>query len=246
MARERRIVPDETVLLCEGCGYVVSGLPVDGNCPECGKPIAESVGSQRQMTEFERQPNFKTFCQTTLRLLAAPTRFYQTLQTRMGSSAAERFAHRHRLLAAMLFAAAGVGHYGAVYGPGLRPSSWEIELRSEVEFWLILSVLTWWLLAGINRLATWLSVIESRYWGMRLPHQVVRRGMAFHAADYLPVGIIAVAIVWGYRLLLTESPEAHRFDMYYLYTLCGFVIVAAAYLFKTYWIGMRNMMWANR
>ena len=32
----------------------------------------------------------------------------------------------------------------------------------------------------------------------------------------------------------------------YLYVLCGEVIVAAFYLFETYWIAMRNMMYANR
>ena len=31
----------------------------------------------------------------------------------------------------------------------------------------------------------------------------------------------------------------------YLYALCGEVVVGALYLFRTYWIGMRNMMYAN-
>ena len=32
----------------------------------------------------------------------------------------------------------------------------------------------------------------------------------------------------------------------YLYILSAEVILGALYLFKTYWIGMRNMMFANR
>jgi hypothetical protein len=32
----------------------------------------------------------------------------------------------------------------------------------------------------------------------------------------------------------------------YLYVLCGEVVLGAFYLFKTYWIGMRNIMYANR
>jgi hypothetical protein len=31
----------------------------------------------------------------------------------------------------------------------------------------------------------------------------------------------------------------------YLYTLSAEVVAAAAYLFMTYWTGMRNMMFAN-
>ena len=28
--------------LCERCGYALVGLSAEGNCPECGQPIAES------------------------------------------------------------------------------------------------------------------------------------------------------------------------------------------------------------
>ena len=37
-----------------------------------------------------------------------------------------------------------------------------------------------------------------------------------------------------------------RYDVRYLYVLAGEVVVTAIYLFQTYWIGMRNMMYANR
>jgi hypothetical protein len=39
---------DEYTLLCERCGYVIEGLPTDGACPECGKPIAESLPERRR------------------------------------------------------------------------------------------------------------------------------------------------------------------------------------------------------
>ena len=70
------------------------------------------------------------------------------------------------------------------------------------------------------------------------------RGMYYHAAHYLPVGIFASATVVTYHSLYH-----HLFDettlTKYLYILCGEIILAAVYLFQTYWIGMRNMMYAN-
>lgn len=44
---ERRAWEDEYTLLCERCGYVIEGLPTEGACPECGKPIAESLPDRR-------------------------------------------------------------------------------------------------------------------------------------------------------------------------------------------------------
>ncbi|MHC5023866.1 MAG: hypothetical protein ACYTGG_08130 [Planctomycetota bacterium] len=37
----------DTTLACVDCGYDLRGLPEDGHCPECGTPIARSVGGDR-------------------------------------------------------------------------------------------------------------------------------------------------------------------------------------------------------
>ena len=50
----------------------------------------------------------------------------------------------------------------------------------------------------------------------------------------------------GYDVLYLRgivSPDSYP---YYFYGLCGVVVLAAVYLFNTYWIGMRSMMYANR
>jgi hypothetical protein len=46
-------------------------------------------------------------------------------------------------------------------------------------------------------------------------------------------------LVWKGRLDPVQTTS------YYLYTLCAEVVLAAVYLFKTYWTAMRNMMYAN-
>lgn len=57
---------------------------------------------------------------------------------------------------------------------------------------------------------------------------------------------MGAATVLGYRLALHWGWLSGTTGMVYLYVLCGEVIVAAAYLFNTYWIAMRNLMYANR
>ncbi len=37
-------------VLCEACGYALTGLTVDRNCPECGRPIADSMPANRRPT----------------------------------------------------------------------------------------------------------------------------------------------------------------------------------------------------
>jgi hypothetical protein len=96
-------------------------------------------------------------------------------------------------------------------------------------------------------LAARLTHWEASYRGYRLPLPVVLRGMYYHSIDYLPVALFACATVLGYRLLIAHNilnPGVTATK--YLYTLCAEVLIAAFYLFETYWIGMRNMMYANR
>lgn len=247
MPRVATVVPEETDILCEGCGYTLNGLPESSNCPECGKPIAESVGTHRHGAEFESAPSALSFLATTRLVILAPGRFYRELATRAGTTQASGFARAHRWIASVLFALATAGHSLFVF---YAMFYWVSDVRA---MWYACPVifglatpLIYLLLTGLTRLATWLSAIEARYWGMRLPQAVVRRGLQFHAAHYLPVALLAVLTVWGYRAILATIGINHRYDDIYLYTLCGVVVLSALYLFRTYWIAMRSMMFANR
>src|SRR5437762_3263188 len=144
MTRAATIIPAETDLLCEGCGYTLNGLPDDSNCPECGKPIIESLRGRREVPAWERAGgrSIWNFLVTSAEVTFRPTNFYKTLATRREVRPARQFANIH----------------------------------------------------------------------------------------------------WLFRRLLLP-PESITT---YLYVLCGVVVVFAAFLFHTYWIGMRNMMYANR
>ena len=107
-------------------------------------------------------------------------------------------------------------------------------------------VATFAFLLGVTRLAAALTTWEAGYRGLRLPLPVVLRGMHYHAAHYLPVGLAAAATVLGYQFLLAMDWISGDTGERYLYLLCGEIVIAAGYLFSTYWTAMRNLMYANR
>jgi hypothetical protein len=244
MSRVATLVPDETDILCEGCGYTLKGLPQTGNCPECGKPIEQSLGIHRELGAFERRPSLWSFLSTSAQIWFAPAHFYASVLTRTTTPTSLTFARIHRALAALLFAAAFCAHAFWVLVTMIRPPSLDILTLAFAGF--IVAIVTYALLEGITALAGWLSAIEARYWGMRLPRLVVVRALRFHSACYLPVGLLAVSIVWGNQILLSRRLILESSASLYLYTLCAAVIVSAVYLFVMYWIAMKNMMYANR
>jgi len=237
MTRVAPIVPAESDLLCERCGYTLNGLPAASNCPECGTPIDESIKSDRLPPAWEtRQRNrLASFFETSADVIVRPTHFYRTTTTRGDVERANRFADVHWTLASLLFASTGTIHARLLI---MGAPTLAISVALFIGTWLTLALTTW----AAARLTAW----EANYRGIRLPIAVVRRGMYYHAAHYLPVGVLALMIVGGYAIALRYGLVGPQTITTYLYTLCAVVIIAAAYLFHTYWIGMRNMMYANR
>jgi hypothetical protein len=240
MPRVAPNVPAERDLLCEACGYTLNGLPGDGNCPECGKSVQFSIApTGRQPSAWERDGGFFA---TTAQVIFRPSWFFRSTTTRGDPAAAMRFGTIHTAIASALFAAAGILHIGYLtLETGQRPGVIGYGL-----VWLAIAVCTFIAMTLTTRLAVRLTTWEAAYRGFRLPAPVVQRGLAFHAAHYLPIGIIALATTAAYQVGLNLYPLYWSIHVTtYLYVLSAEVIVGAAYLFHTYWIAMRKMMYAN-
>ncbi len=238
--------PSETDILCEHCGYGLNGLPSTGVCPECGQPIADSTtNDQRDLPPWESvdDPGWGAFALTTLQIVFTPRRFFRHLRTRPGNAAYDaEFAKRHRIIAAFLFGAALLMH-----------ADWMTHGRIFRQPWLYLAIYglsaaaaTGMLLTLVTWAAASLTKIEGTYRGYRVPLDVVRRAMNYHAAQLLPVALITFLTVLGFRLGVEFGYIPYWRELQYLYVLCGEVVLFAFHLFRTYWIAMRNIMYANR
>ncbi len=73
---------DEYTLLCERCGYAIEGLDQSGNCPECGKPVAESLPERRIGTPWQRKPGVGSLLATWWMTLRHPLRTLDVMRVR--------------------------------------------------------------------------------------------------------------------------------------------------------------------
>ena len=69
--------------------------------------------------------------------------------------------------------------------------------------------------------------------------------MHYHAAALLPVAGITLLLTTALRPALSTALGRDA-PTEYLYALCAWVVLAAAYLFATYWTAMKSTMHANR
>lgn len=252
MAFSRQTSPTESDLLCESCGYILNGLDArpDGNCPECGEPLATSLNPlARKPAPIEEHWSPRSFWKTTASVLFRKRRFFRETLARTGDTpSVHRFGTLHRIAAGALFGLAAGAHL-AYMGDAML---WTTQPRWTLSDFLIISAATLVLVAlsilllhQVTRLAIWMTEKESKWWGMRLPRTMLVRAMNFHAANYLPVGVLAVAITCGFRVLVESGVLTLGDAVPYLVLLSIAVVVSAIWLFESFVIAMRRIRLAN-
>jgi len=252
MPRVAPRVPELSEILCSACGYVLNGLPETASCPECGQQIVQGLDADRIAPAWESAESGKKtagFFRTTILIITRPKHFYRTFTVRGPLKPAREFARIHWAIAGVLFGLAVTTHQVWFYYHISRPIEFPGGKWAMFAALLLgLTLLSYFGLDVATRFAAKLTTWEATYRGYRLPYPIVLRGLYYHAAHYLPVAIAAALVVEGYQLLLLIEGAALPINspIDYLYVLAGLVILSAIYLFQTYWIGMRNMMYVNR
>ena len=242
-----RTPEQDDVLLCEGCGYTLSGLPSGGNCPECGKPIAETLAAGREPTAWEVRPTFGTLMRTAFAAGLRPRRFFRTLGVAVTPEQRRRawwFGVMNLVVAAVGFASVGEVHSRML---GLTYFDAPLHfLGGPYMAWVAFFGLA---AAGMvlgKELAARATAFEARQRGLRLPLTRVRRCLAYQSVGLVAVAAIVFTYVNAYAHLVTSGLVGGQTIELYIYGLAALVPLAGVYLFLTYWAAMRGVMYASR
>ena len=91
---------------CELCGYNLTGIDLEKRCPECGKPIAESLAPDaRPPTPWESRPtltNVAVIKEQLTRIIREPRQLFFAMPTLTGQRAAQRWLIASILLVGLL------------------------------------------------------------------------------------------------------------------------------------------------
>ncbi len=241
-------IPSPDALLCEACGYNLTGLARDGLCPECGRGIAESLPWLRQAPAWEtaERPGLGLWLRTSGEVMIGPGRFFRRLPPHGDRRRSAAFARGHEWVTGVLF--------GGCLSLQLRwmfilPSQYVMSAEAASLLGALafvpLTMASMIILRLAARLATRATQWEAAYRGLRLPLPVIQRAMHYHSAHYAPVALAAWITVAGYHGLVGLDVLSDLHGPRFLYILSAEVLLGAAYLFNTYWIAMRRLMWAN-
>lgn len=177
-------ITDHT-LLCEQCGYILEGLDPATNCPECGKPIAESLPERRTGTPFQQDPTWRGLAGQSIMLARRPTALFGRM--RIGADNDSSLLARSIALASL---ATVLPTATVVTALSLSRSIHGYEII--IGFWIMALC---WLVVGFALLL--LTAIErkgvtffSRRRGWRVPKPVAQSICANAAPGWISAGVL--------------------------------------------------------
>lgn len=200
---EVSITPSQTDLLCESCGYTLSGLPAYGACPECGRAILLSGPSCRTGSPWQSAQSLRSWVATNYLMLRRPAAVFDRL--RIDGRHLSSLLFINLLLAAGLLTAPWVGTFIGDPARHARNSAW---VQRDGLFMLSLTAGT----LGIGCLLLGLTAIEAmgvRFFGKRRGWRITSH-VAWQVCAHASFGWIVAAVLTILCLILSLNLPSVR------------------------------------
>lgn len=103
---------------CEGCGYNLTGQPMEGRCPECGREVRASLDSAeaRPGTRWQLRPGWISWLATSREVLLRPVAHYQRVRLNGDFRGGVKYALVNDVLMGMLLSLNSILILGADAG----------------------------------------------------------------------------------------------------------------------------------
>lgn len=246
---------DEYTLLCERCGYVIEGLASGTNCPECGKPICESLPEARPGSPAQRGRSVRTRVLTWFASVRSPVRSFTYL--RIEPKDTKWYGRANLLLAALLFGGTNsllrlATHY---LEGGMASDATQVEWSyraTELSLWFGLwSAGSFIVLIALTHIEGYGLLLGSRLRGWRSTRAIAEVVLQHATVGWVIGGALtyagaALACLW---LFVASGNSRARWELtyhsHYLLPIAGGLV--GLMIFETLaFFGMRALRYANR
>lgn len=237
-------IVSESTLLCESCGYVLEGLSFQGNCPECGAPIAHSLPERRVGSEWQKRASLRAWLRTSWSALTRPRLLFSTVV--IDAASAERLLRINLWAAALAIGLTYINLIGYV-----RSSHVLAALGASLLLVALASALAY----GVLWVLTRIEFGGIQFFGARRSWRInegVASVICAHAAVGWvlgALGMLCISFFWGTHWAPTASWSTRSTTLVH-YTVwvpsIAAVFLAGLFVFEILvYIGVRECRYAN-
>lgn len=228
---------DPTVLLCERCGYDLTGTPMQMSCAECGRAIRDSLPERRPGTPWQQGPGPVSFVRTVWMIARHPRAVWEVVRIERWDSA--------------VFGAICMVIASAIMWVGVSFTSIAVDLRSGLGAMLLIGLGTLFMMI-LEKIEVIGLIIIGRKNGWRVTREISQAVCGHASVGWIVAGVL-VGIGWQLGTRLPAAPLVNSTPSWMnpIVTSLQFVLPGIGFfigmmVFETLaYLGVRRMRWAN-